>query len=100
MNVRIVSDNEKQHDPGSDIQRFREAGIAVKLDDQHGPADTGLNGHMHHKFAIFDSARLINGSYNWTRGAASMNFENLVDTAEATLISAFATEFERLWNQF
>ena len=98
--VRIITDNEKQHDAGSDIQKFREAGIAVKTDDMHGPADTGLNGHMHHKFAIFDGARLINGSYNWTRGAADMNFENIVDTADASLIAAFTAEFARLWNQF
>lgn len=98
--VRIISDNDKQHDPGSDLQKFRDAGIAVKVDDQRGPADTGLNGHMHHKFAIFDGARLINGSYNWTRGAADINFENIVDTADAALIAQFAAEFERLWKRF
>lgn len=100
VKVRIISDNEKQHDPGSDVQRFREAGIAVKVDDHRGPADAGLNGHMHHKFAIFDGARLLNGSYNWTRGAADINFENVVDTADAALIAAFGAEFERLWKRF
>ncbi len=98
--VRVVTDNEKQHDAGSDIQKFREAGIAVKTDDMHGHADTGLNGHMHHKFAIFDGARLLNGSYNWTRGAADLNFENIVDTADASLIAAFTAEFARLWSRF
>ncbi len=98
--VRVITDNEKQHDLGSDIQKLREAGIAVKADDQHGPADTGLNGHMHHKFAIFDGSRLLNGSYNWTRGAADVNFENVVDTADASLVAAFSAEFTRLWNQF
>lgn len=98
--VRIITDNEKQHDAGSDVQKFRDAGIAVKTDDMHGPADTGLNGHMHHKFAIFDSARLVNGSYNWTRGAADLNFENVIDTADAGLLAAFAAEFDRLWDRF
>ena len=98
--VRIVTDNEKQHDAGSDVQKFHEAGIAVKTDDMHGPADTGLNGHMHHKFAIFDGTHLLNGSYNWTRGAADLNFENVVDTADAALVAAFAAEFARLWNRF
>jgi phosphatidylserine/phosphatidylglycerophosphate/cardiolipin synthase-like enzyme len=102
VKVRIISDNEKQHDPGSDIQRFREAGIAVKLDDHghRGRSDPGINGHMHHKFAIFDGTRLLNGSYNWTRGAADMNYENVIDTADARLIAAFAEEFARLWNRF
>ncbi|AMV28555.1 Phospholipase D precursor [Gemmata sp. SH-PL17] len=98
--VRVITDNEKQHDAGSDIQKFREAGIAVKTDDMHGHADTGLNGHMHHKFAIFDGTRLLNGSYNWTRGAADLNFENIVDTADASLIAVFAAEFARLWSRF
>src|SRR5262245_23002411 len=100
VSVRIISDNEKCHDPGSDIHRLREAGVAVKLDDHHSAAEAGINGHMHHKFAIFDGSRLINGSYNWTRGAADMNFENLVDTVDANLIAAFAEEFKRLWNRF
>jgi cardiolipin hydrolase len=98
--VRIISDNEKCHDTGSDIHRLREAGIPVKMDDQRGPAEPGINGHMHHKFAVFDGVRLINGSYNWTRGAADMNFENLVDTADANQVAAFAAEFERLWSRF
>jgi mitochondrial cardiolipin hydrolase len=100
VTVRIISDNDKQHDPGSDLQKFREAGIAVKTDDLRVAPDAGLNGHMHHKFAIFDGSRLLNGSYNWTRGAADVNFENVVDTADATLIAAFAAEFERLWKRF
>ncbi|MBA4191393.1 MAG: hypothetical protein C0467_25720 [Planctomycetaceae bacterium] len=104
VKIRIISDNEKAFDAGSDIQRFRDAGIPVKLDEVRGSArgrsDPGTNGHMHHKFAIFDGVRLLNGSYNWTRGAADMNFENIVDTADAKLIALFTAEFERLWNTF
>jgi phosphatidylserine/phosphatidylglycerophosphate/cardiolipin synthase-like enzyme len=100
VRVRIISDNDKQHDPGSDLHKFRAAGIAVKVDDSRDSAEPGQNGHMHHKFAIFDGGRLLNGSYNWTRGAADVNFENLVDTADTNLIAAFAAEFDRLWNRF
>lgn len=100
VKVRILSDIEKAGDLGSDMQQFRESGIVVKLADVRGPNDPNLVGHMHHKFAILDGTRLINGSYNWTRGAASTNFENIVDTSDATLISAFSAEFERLWNLF
>jgi phosphatidylserine/phosphatidylglycerophosphate/cardiolipin synthase-like enzyme len=102
VKVRIISDNDKALDPGSDIQKFRDAGIPVKLDDipAVGRSDSGGNGHMHHKFAIFDGTRLINGSYNWTRGAADMNYENIVDTGDAKQLAAFSAEFERLWNKF
>ena len=100
VKVRIISDNEKCHDLGSDIHKFREAGVPVKFDDIDDGRVSGGSGHMHHKFAIFDGIRLINGSYNWTRGAADINFENVVDTADAGLIAQFAAEFERLWARF
>jgi mitochondrial cardiolipin hydrolase len=100
VKVRVISDNEKWHDLGSDVQQFREAGIPVKVDDVHDHRDPRVNGHMHHKFAIFDGIRLINGSYNWTRGAADVNYENIVDTADAKLVAAFTEEFTRLWNRF
>lgn len=100
VKVRIISDNEKWHDLGSDIQQFREAGIPVKVDDHPHHADSQRNGHMHHKFAIFDGMRLINGSYNWTRGAANENYENLIDTGDEKLVAQFAAEFQRLWNRF
>jgi cardiolipin hydrolase len=99
VNVRIITDNDKCLDLGSDVHHLREAGIPVKFDDVHDGRVPG-GGHMHHKFAIFDGTRLLNGSYNWTRGAANVNYENLVDTADAKLIAAFSAEFERLWNRF
>jgi phosphatidylserine/phosphatidylglycerophosphate/cardiolipin synthase-like enzyme len=100
VTIRVISDNEKQFDAGSDLQKLREAGIAVKVDDCRAPAEAGMNGHMHHKFAIFDNKRVINGSYNWTRGAADVNFENIVDSADPVLVAAFVSEFSRLWNRF
>lgn len=100
VKLRIISDNDKAHDLGSDVHAFRAAGIPVKVDDVRGPAASGLTGHMHHKFAIFDGKYLLNGSYNWTRGAADTNYENLTGTDEPELIAAFAAEFERLWKKF
>jgi phosphatidylserine/phosphatidylglycerophosphate/cardiolipin synthase-like enzyme len=100
VKVRIVTDAEKAGDAGSDIAKFRDLGIAVKFDDLHGGGGTCGTGHMHHKFALFDGARLVNGSYNWTRGAAESNYENLVESADPKLVAAFAAEFERLWNKF
>jgi phosphatidylserine/phosphatidylglycerophosphate/cardiolipin synthase-like enzyme len=91
VRVRVLSDDEKAHDLGSDIERFAAAGVPVRVD--RSPF------HMHHKFAIFDGKRLANGSYNWTRGAARDNQENLVVTDDPKLIAAFAAAFERLWAQ-
>jgi len=91
VKLRILTDNEKMFDPGSDIERFKHDGIAVKVD--------ATTFHMHHKFAIFDGAKLLTGSYNWTRGAAENNEENFIVTNEPVLIQEFAGEFEKLWNK-
>lgn len=100
VKLRVITDNDKALDAGSDIHRFREAGVPVKFDPAGRPSDPHTSGHMHHKFAVIDGARLLNGSYNWTRGAAEVNFENVVDTAEPGLVAAFVAEFEKLWKAF
>lgn len=92
VQVRVVSDNDKQHDSGSDIQRLLDHGVAVRLDD--APY------HMHHKFALFDGRLLANGSFNWTRSATTNNDENLVVTDDANLVRVFGLQFEKLWQQF
>lgn len=90
--VRIISDNDKADDRGSDIHRFIDAKIPVALDRS--------DKHMHHKFAVFDGAILVTGSYNWTRSAAEYNEENLVVLEIPSLILEFGTEFEFLWQTF
>jgi phosphatidylserine/phosphatidylglycerophosphate/cardiolipin synthase-like enzyme len=87
--VRLITDNDKAADLGSDIDRIAAAGVPVRVD--RTPF------HMHHKFAIFDRARLLNGSYNWTRGAAEQNEENIVDTGDPRLVTEFQREFDALW---
>ena len=92
VQVRVVSDNDKQYDSGSDIARLCDHGVPVRLDD--APY------HMHHKFALFDGRVLANGSFNWTRSATEKNDENLVVTDDANLVRVFGLQFEKLWQQF
>jgi len=54
---------------------------------------------MHHKFAILDGETLLTGSYNWTRGAARDNEENLVVTTDLRFIAPFVDTFDRLWEK-
>jgi phosphatidylserine/phosphatidylglycerophosphate/cardiolipin synthase-like enzyme len=89
VRVRIVSDDDKARDAGSDIARLARAGVAVVVD--RSPA------HMHHKFAVFDRRVLLSGSYNWTRGAADSNSENILVTGDPRLVRAYQTEFDGLW---
>lgn len=89
VQIRIITDNDKQYDGGSDIGRLRHAGIALKVDETEH--------HMHHKFAVLDSAVLLNGSYNWTRSAGAFNEENLVVSHEGPLVQTFSRHFEEMW---
>jgi len=92
IDVRIISDNHKSEDRGSDIDALAEQGLAVRLDETRH--------HMHHKFAIFDETLLINGSFNWTRSASQSNEENIVTCYETSVIKEFCQKFEALWRQY
>lgn len=91
VKVRLISDNEKMNDEGSDIANLSKEGIPLKIDTS--------SGHMHHKFAIIDGKILINGSYNWTRSAAQYNYENIIISQEKALISQFQKEFSAIWEK-
>ena len=89
--IRLLTDNQKEFDTGSDIGRLRDAGVAVAVDRTEA--------HMHHKFAIFDGEWLLNGSYNWTRSASEFNEENVIQSNDPTLLKRFSEQFEKLWEK-
>lgn len=89
VTLRIITDDEKAYDPGSDALRLRDAGVPLRVDNTPF--------HMHHKFAIFDQRSLLTGSYNWTRGAARDNEENFLITGEPRFLDRFQTAFDKLW---
>lgn len=92
VEVRVITDNDKATDKGSDIFDLERSGVPVRVDYTEA--------HMHHKFAIFDGKTLLNGSYNWTRSAFTKNQENVLVTTDAALVRRFEREFERLWTRF
>lgn len=91
VRVRILTDNDKSYDAGSDIDRLSAAGIPVRMDRTHH--------HMHHKFAVVDGRAAITGSYNWTRSAAAHNYENLLITEAPEIVEAYHTAFKKLWHE-
>ncbi len=91
IRIRILSDQDKANDLGSDVDYLKQKGVNVLLDTSPW--------HMHHKFALFDGVRLLNGSFNWTRSATEKNQENLALTDNVELVSAFTREFEQLWQR-
>lgn len=91
IRVRIISDNDKLNDAGSDIEELANAGIPVRIDRTPN--------HMHHKFAVIDKKKIITGSYNWTRSAALYNHENILISLDEKYVKSFVVEFEKLWRE-
>lgn len=89
--VKIITDNDKLYDKGSDIDKLAAAGIPIKVDV--------TDNHMHHKFALFDGNRTLTGSYNWTRSAERYNHENVLITESTGVMKAFKREFDDLWDE-
>ncbi|WP_196157147.1 phospholipase D-like domain-containing protein [Reinekea sp. G2M2-21] len=92
VTLRIITDNDKTDDIGSDIDDLNASGIPVREDTTRH--------HMHHKFAIADRKRLATGSFNWTRSASQFNHENVLILEDESIIERFCVEFERLWDEF
>ena len=92
VNVRIITDDEKAKDLGSDVFHLKEMGVPVRTDKDPD--------HMHHKYALFDRERLLTGSYNWTRSAALRNEENFIVTNEVKLVERFGVHFDQLWGKY
>lgn len=91
LKVRIITDDEKVNDNGSEIIKLRKAGIPIKIDNSHY--------HMHNKFGIIDKRIAITGSFNWTYTATKHNQENLLATSKFEIVKQYGDEFNRLWEE-
>ena len=90
MDIKIISDNDKAFDKGSDVLALAQAGLDVRVDASPN--------HMHHKFLVADDSIVVTGSYNWTRSAEYHNNENLVRIDDSAMAKDFLREFDQLWN--
>ena len=91
LRIRIISDDTKSEDRGSDLDHLERIGIECRFDRTEA--------HMHHKFAIADTDLLLTGSYNWTRSASTENNENVVISNNVKLVRSFQDEFDRMWRE-
>lgn len=90
LEIRILTDNLKVSDEGSDIEYLYNSGIDIRIDRSEN--------HMHHKFMVADGLVTITGSYNWTRSAEKYNQENVIWINDKQFSSSFLSEFETLWS--
>lgn len=91
VKIRLITDNNKMRDAGSQVKDLARAGISVKTDNSRY--------HMHNKFGIIDNRIVFTGSYNWTYTAQAYNQENLVVTTNYPILHKFIDEFESLWEE-
>jgi cardiolipin hydrolase len=89
ITIRIISDDRKSEDLGSDMEELGKLGIPCRYDR--------TKAHMHHKFAVADTSLVLTGSYNWTRSASTENNENIVVSNNVKLVGSFGREFDRMW---
>lgn len=91
IDIKLITDNDKALDMGSDIEQLHNAGIPIKMDETRN--------HMHHKFMVVDGRSIVTGSYNWTRSAALYNQENIILARDPVMVRSFLKEFDLLWQK-
>ncbi len=91
VQVKVITDDRKIFDRGSEIQNLRNKGIDIKIDHSEY--------HMHNKFGIIDDRIAFTGSFNWTYTAQKHNQENLLVTTNQSIVEQFKSEFDRLWQE-
>lgn len=111
--VFVITDNDiekqlgKAHDRGVKIRVVIDAKYIDRCDSlPNGPYGNGIDfrknikgQEMHHKYAIFDSAAVVTGSYNWSKTADQENFEDIVIIHDREIIKAYQNEFDSiLWS--
>eukprot|EP00301_Raphidiophrys_heterophryoidea_P015887 c2481_g1_i1.p1 GENE.c2481_g1_i1~~c2481_g1_i1.p1 ORF type:complete len:327 (-),score=94.17 c2481_g1_i1:126-1070(-) len=89
VKVRIITDNHTAEALGSDIPDLARIGIPIKMDISEG--------HMHHKFCVIDHKLVMTGSFNWTRGASSVNYENVLVSNDPVFVDDYTVAFETMW---
>ncbi len=87
--MRGVLETQQVSNQGGEYERFRQAGLDVRLD--------GLEGQMHHKVIIVDGATVITGSYNFTNSAERYNEENVLIIHNEVLAKQYEAEFEQIY---
>jgi phosphatidylserine/phosphatidylglycerophosphate/cardiolipin synthase-like enzyme len=85
----VMEESQVESNTGSDYDRFRQAGLDVRLD--------GNPRNMHHKVIILDEDTVVTGSYNFSASAENVNDENVLVFHDPRIANQFMTEFERVF---
>jgi phosphatidylserine/phosphatidylglycerophosphate/cardiolipin synthase-like enzyme len=89
VQVQVLLDEDQRTAKYSKSRYLADKGIEVRYYEG--------SGYFHHKFAVFDSAVVATGSYNWTASAQSRNEENLIVIQDREVAQIYLEEWQRLW---
>lgn len=87
--VRVLLDTGAETADGGECCKLVSARIPVEVER------TGA--FFHHKFAVIDSHWVVTGSWNWSKAAAEVNFENTVILDCSNVAAVYIAEFSSLW---
>lgn len=93
LNIRIIVSQEDTNN--AMIATLKSEGFDVKVIPKWGAK---AYNRMHDKFCIIDMDYVMHGSYNWTP-TANYNEETLATALDHELVSKFAEEFMKLYNE-
>ncbi len=85
----VMDADQMKTNRGTEYDRFRTAGLDVRLDSEHGL--------MHHKVMIIDGQVVVLGSYNFTASAENSNDENVLIIHDPDIAGEFMDEFQRVY---
>ena len=88
VKVRVLTDRVQAGQKSSKVCELEDFGIPVIRHKKYRI--------QHDKFAIFDSKKVVTGSYNWTNSASRRNAENCFFFTGGN-IEKYAQRFEFLW---
>ena len=92
VKVQVILDTNLGRQKTSMSKTLAGAGITVC---HVGPS----GGSMHHKFIIVDGKLLATGSYNISNDAEDHSNEAMLFITDKKVITAFAAEFDKLWQK-
>lgn len=89
VKIRILTDRLQAFGKSSKVKLLHDAGFDIKVHS--------VNRIMHHKFAIFDNEKAIEGSFNWTHSASTKNAEDCNIFNDEKDVKTLRRRFNKLW---
>jgi len=90
VRIQLVVDQEEAEDKKSKVAIAAAYGVSIR---------TWPQGKLHAKFAIFDTSKVITGSFNWTKSAKKKNVELISSYEDEPTAKRFIDLFDDLWNR-